>query len=68
MAAGSWASLPKVTASPPSSRHQCNSVACSGMRVLISSALPESAVARSAKRNSSSNADRSKGPAVSLGQ
>ena len=43
-AEGRWASLPNVTASPPSSCHQVRTVECSGMRVLISRALPVSAV------------------------
>lgn len=58
----------KVTASPPSSRHQVSRVACRGSRVLISSARPDSAVARSAYRNSSSKAAGSNGPAEPAGQ
>ena len=65
---GRCASLPKVTASPPSSCHQRRMVACSGSRVLISNARPDWAVARNAQRNSSSNTNGSNGPACSTGQ
>lgn len=67
IAAGSCASLPKVTAPPPTSCHHLRIVACSGTTVLISRALPATAVAVSACRNSSSTWHGSKGPAALSG-